>query len=183
MSQKKDRTDYPAVRYGELLDILPVMTPKRRARFEAKVDRSAGPEACHPWQGAPGPSGYGLVQGADDYRGFSFLAHRVAWAIEHEQEPGAAVIRHSCDNPPCCNARHLLDGTQKDNAADMVARGRAKGGGKGRFGAAANAARYTQSQRNEAIRLRYDERMPFAGISRALGVHRSTLYHWFSERS
>lgn len=31
---------------------------------------------------------------------------------------------HACDNRPCCNPAHLFEGTQKDNIADMIAKGR-----------------------------------------------------------
>lgn len=34
------------------------------------------------------------------------------------------MVRHSCDNPPCCNPAHLLVGTAAQNAQDMAERGR-----------------------------------------------------------
>ena len=92
----KGRSDYPPVRYGAFTDILAVFTdPTRRARFDAKVARSAGPDPCHPWLGSRLPTGYGLTQGSIAYQGYSFLAHRVAWALANDREPGKAVIRHT----------------------------------------------------------------------------------------
>ncbi|WP_363267018.1 HNH endonuclease [Cellulomonas sp.] len=34
------------------------------------------------------------------------------------------IVRHRCDNPPCCNPEHLELGTQTQNVGDMVARAR-----------------------------------------------------------
>ena len=31
---------------------------------------------------------------------------------------------HRCDNPPCCNVRHLFIGTRHDNVQDMILKGR-----------------------------------------------------------
>ena len=38
--------------------------------------------------------------------------------------PAEVKVRHTCDNPPCCNPKHLLRGSQLDNIRDRVARGR-----------------------------------------------------------
>jgi hypothetical protein len=37
-----------------------------------------------------------------------------------------ALIMHSCDNPPCCNPKHLSEGNHYLNWADSVAKGRSK---------------------------------------------------------
>ncbi len=33
-------------------------------------------------------------------------------------------MRHTCDNPPCCNPEHLRGGTQRQNMNDARRRGR-----------------------------------------------------------
>lgn len=49
-----------------------------------------------------------------------------------EPAPGL-VLRHTCDNPLCCNPDHLIPGTHAENVRDRVERGRsAKGERHGR---------------------------------------------------
>jgi hypothetical protein len=54
-------------------------------------------------------------------------AHHVAFKLKHGRWPIPA-LRHTCDNPPCCNDAHLIEGTQAENMADKVARGRQQRG-------------------------------------------------------
>jgi hypothetical protein len=56
-------------------------------------------------------------------------AHRVAYYIYKEgdfnlRKTAGSVLRHTCDNPLCCNPAHLVPGTHEDNMRDMVERGR-----------------------------------------------------------
>ncbi len=171
--RQMSQNPHPRVTYGNLLDILPVIRGKRRKRFLSKINRTpAGPKRCHLWIGHTNQTGYGLVQGSIDYEGYSFLAHRVAWAIKHQREPGDLVIRHSCDNPRCCNESHLIKGTQQDNVDDRTRRGRAQFGLNGR---PFDLIGYT-----EAIRLRFEEQLPILAIVKETGRHRATISRWIA---
>lgn len=94
------------------------------ARFWPKVDKR-GDDECWPWLGAKIPSGYGSL-GSVEVNGKRVTqtgAHRVAFFLAHGF--WSRITRHTCDNPPCVNPAHLLDGDTRSNARDMVERGRA----------------------------------------------------------
>lgn len=44
--------------------------------------------------------------------------------MAHGPIPARMLVLHSCDNPPCCNERHLFLGTYKDNEQDKIRKGR-----------------------------------------------------------
>lgn len=85
-------------------------------RFWAKVDRK-GPNDCWEWTRTTLPKGYGQC----NWRGKTTQTHRLAYTLSNPLGiPDGWLVLHSCDNPPCCNPRHLWLGTSKDNSADMV---------------------------------------------------------------
>lgn len=103
---------------------LPVMEQKDVDRFWSKV-QIGGQDECWPWCGAVGNSGHGRFKVA----GKLYSPHRIAFGltngdIENVDEFHVTVIRHKCDNPPCCNPSHLEPGRQADNVIDMEMRGR-----------------------------------------------------------
>jgi hypothetical protein len=95
------------------------------ATFWARVDRR-GPDDCWEWTRCRGAEGYGRVNGGSGAKGKIYNAHRVAYALTHPRWDGTKKVLHRCDNPPCCNPRHLFLGTDADNMRDKAAKGRVK---------------------------------------------------------
>ena len=105
--------------------------PKGESLHDAlwsRVDTTSTPDGCWEWVGtrnpmrADGVSGYGKL-----YRdGEMQLAHRLMWQLLNRPLRRGEVVRHKCDNPPCCRPSHLEIGTARDNVLDAVKRGRAR---------------------------------------------------------
>lgn len=95
----------------------------KNERFWCRVDKSGGEDACWPWLGPRFGGGYGQVY----FHGRGQGAHRVAHLLGNGGLDSTLKVLHHCDNPPCCNPKHLFVGTAKDNSTDMVAKGRQRG--------------------------------------------------------
>lgn len=94
-------------------------------RLAARVDRSGGPDACWPVSGCRTSYGYGQITRGRRGEGKT-TTHRVALELKLARSLGPdEVACHSCDNPPCCNPRHLFAGGAQANVDDKIAKGRA----------------------------------------------------------
>lgn len=51
-------------------------------------------------------------------------AHRAVYERFVGPIPDGLIVRHRCDNPPCCNPAHLVVGTTADNQRDRRERNR-----------------------------------------------------------
>lgn len=101
---------------GEFLD-------GESSRFESKVFRAGGPEACHPWLGAISSTGHGKFQTGSKLDGTAVVVTAHRWVYERENGPVPGLhVRHDCDEYICQNPRHLVIGTTADNSEDYVRR-------------------------------------------------------------
>ena len=127
-------------------------------RFWSKVNKTSD---CWLWVGAADRQGYGRIKTST-----TVLAHRKSWEIHNGPIPDGLLVCHKCDNPPCVRPDHLFLGTNDDNMADMVQKGRAP-----------RQSRLTDIE-VATIRRRYadGERWP-RSLAREFGVSRSTIYY------
>lgn len=77
-------------------------------------------DECWEWKGARDKDGYGVFW----WPGFGYMRAHIASYRLFKGKVRSKQICHSCDNPPCCNPHHLWRGTTKENALDMVSKGR-----------------------------------------------------------
>lgn len=90
-------------------------------RFLSKVIKSDS--GCWIWIASKDKDGYGRFS----FSGEDISAHRTSWLIYKGDIPEGLHVHHNCpggDNPSCVNPNHLWLGTQADNIADKVAKGR-----------------------------------------------------------
>ena len=87
-------------------------------RFWANIDKG-GPNDCWLWTGCT-RKGYGVLYA----NGRSQYAHRFSYELVHGPIPAGLLACHKCDNPACCNPKHICFGTIKDNTRDAASKRR-----------------------------------------------------------
>lgn len=99
------------------------VSPSNFARWLAKVEIPADPDACYRWKGGSSTRGYGKFW----LNGRTLGAHVVTYAWFNGPNPDGLLVCHGCEgggNRWCVNPRHLSLDTQKGNVAFAVLSGR-----------------------------------------------------------
>jgi len=152
-----------------------------RARFEAKVDRSGGPDACHPWTGSCSSDGYGSFK----IGGRTEKAHIQAWIFENGPRSPGVDLDHECHNRAvhdgtcqpgvcdhrlCCNQRHLAPKTRQEHIRDTGWRLPP------RRGSANKASKFTEDDVRRIRKLLAAKAVPVREIAGQYGVTPEAIY-------
>jgi hypothetical protein len=133
---------------------------------------------CWLWTGSHNGMGYGQIEEPTPEGRRGRLTHRLVWAMVNGPIPHRMFLCHRCDVPLCCNPAHLFPGTQADNMADMVAKGRSAKGDRSplrvnphavRRGAASNFSKLTEDDVRQIRRL-HEQGVATAALAERFGV-------------
>lgn len=150
---------------------------KVRAAVDLVLNCSISDSGCWEWTGKRDRDGYGLIRIGRK----ATKPSRFAWILINGDLPNlpgtlGAVVCHSCDNRLCFNPSHLFVGTQKDNIADRVSKGRCA------YGERSAKTRLTNDQAKKIVEMRKSG-AKLSEISAIYGIGVSAVSHLCTGRN
>ncbi len=124
-------------------------------------------DSCWGWEGCLNKKGYGTWDMAKRKQ----TAHRWAYIFACGPIPDGMGVLHHCDNPGCVNPKHLFLGTNADNVADKVAKGR-------QWHPIGELHHKAKLNRDQVLMIRemLESGMPGHMLAVQFGVSRTTIY-------
>ncbi len=143
--------------------------------FLKHVVKSTEEEACWKFTGKKTKEGYGRLVAYEQVTNHQTIipAHRYSYELHIKPIPEGLLVLHKCDNPECCNPKHLFLGTHVDNAQDMLNKGRAP-----RKGMLARNRKLTEEQ---VIYFWTNRKLGASFLSSKTGVNISTIQNIISQ--
>lgn len=123
-------------------------------------------EKCWEWKGFKDYNGYGQMGRGTREEGL-ILTHRAAYEVTYGISTKGKHILHICDNPSCCNPKHLSIGTNYDNVMDMCKKGRHYD---------KDRSRLTNEEKKTLRHLYFAEQCTADELASFFGINRKTIY-------
>lgn len=86
------------------------------ARFWSKVNVGPNYAGCWEWSRSTRKDGYGKMKVGR----VLVSAHRLAWELFNGEALGDRLALHRCNNPKCCNPKHIYAGSRSENQVDIL---------------------------------------------------------------
>lgn len=134
---------------------------------------------CWLWCDAPDVYGYGRLQ----VGGKAVKAHRVSYEHYIGPVPQGMCVCHRCDTRSCVNPDHLFIGSNADNSADMVRKGRAATTINPNPGESNGKAKLSEVDAVQALLMVFQRGMTRAAVARELGVTADSIAKLCSGRT
>jgi hypothetical protein len=142
-------------------------------RFWSKVNRKSDNE-CWEWLGAKSKKdGYGILR----VHNKGVKAHQLVWKIcfgevlkSNTNSYHGTCVLHTCDNPGCCNPKHLYLGTHSDNMKDAVSRDRRRS-----YAGINNPASKLNAEQVKSIKQLTNLNIPSRAVAKHFCVGQSTV--------
>lgn len=164
-------------------------------RFWSKVAFTANPNCCWEWTGGvlKQEKPYGIFSLASKryFNTKAYSSHRMAYYLHYKKDPAELCVLHTCDNPRCVNPAHLFLGTNDDNVADKMLKGRHKAVPIGykrkeeekRPGSLNNAAKLTEEKVLTIRELYKNEGLSKYRLSKMYDVSEKVIYNVIERKS
>jgi len=140
-------------------------------RFWDQVHKTDG---CWNWTGLCMKAGYGEIW----RHGTMVYTHRLSYEFHYGPISPGNLVCHKCDNRPCVNPDHLFLGSYRDNAQDMLAKGR----GNPRRGEMANHAKLSASQVIEIREAYLSGKNTQVELAKIFGIHKRNIWMIISRK-
>ena len=129
-------------------------------------------DECWEYQGFLNHDGYAQIRTSDTRE--TKRVHRLMYEAHYcDTLATGEVVRHTCDNPACCNPFHLEKGTQADNVRDCVERGRFPN----RAGEANGRAKLTQQIVDDIRRIYSSGMWSYGLLAQLFDIPKPTVAH------